>query len=95
MTSWYLWVRQSSQIWIKVELDADPSTRQGDPSDQQHNEHQIGEGRSEVDHLHRHTHMQFICLSKESPLAEAMAISQYSWGSTPDIQYTTHYINEH
>lgn len=56
MTSWYLRVRQSSQVWIKVELNADPRTRQGEPSDQQHNQHHIGEGRSEVDHLYRHMH---------------------------------------
>lgn len=54
----YLWVCKSSQVWVKVKLDADPSTRQGESSDQQHNQHQIGEGCSEVDHLYRQTHMQ-------------------------------------
>lgn len=52
MTLWYLWIRQSSQVRVKVELDADGGTRQGETSDQQHNQHQIWEGRSEVDHLH-------------------------------------------
>lgn len=53
----YLWICQSPQIRVKVELDADSSARKGESSDQQHNQHHVGEGRSEVDHLYRHTHM--------------------------------------
>lgn len=51
----HLWVCKSSQVWVKVELDADCSAGQGESSDEQHNQHNIGEGRSEVDHLNRHT----------------------------------------
>lgn len=51
----HLWVRKSSQVWVKVELDADCGAGQGESSDEQHNEHNIGEGRSEVNHLNRHT----------------------------------------
>lgn len=51
---WYLRVCQSPQVRVKVELDADPGTRQSEPSDQQHSQHHIGKGCSEVDHLYRH-----------------------------------------
>lgn len=54
-----LWVRKTSQVRIKVELDANPGSGQGEPSDQQHNQHQIWKSRSEVNHLH-HTCISLI-----------------------------------
>lgn len=53
---WYLRICQSSQVWIKIKLDPNGSTRQSEASDQQHDEHQIREGRCEVDHLYGRTH---------------------------------------
>lgn len=52
-----LWVGKTSQVRIKVELDADPGSGQGEPSDQQHDQHQIGKSGSEVNHLD-HTHRE-------------------------------------
>ena len=47
----YLWVSQACWIRVEVELDAISCSRQSEPSDQQYQQHHIGEGSCEVHHL--------------------------------------------
>lgn len=47
----YLWVSEAGWVWVEVELDTIYCPRQCESTDQQHHQHQIGEGGSEVDHL--------------------------------------------
>lgn len=49
----YLWVREPGEVRVQVELDAFGSPRQRDPSDQEDQEHDIGEGRGDVYNLPR------------------------------------------
>lgn len=51
----HLWVCESSKVGVKVELYADGGAGQGESSDEQHDQHDVGEGRREVDHLRGHT----------------------------------------
>lgn len=50
----HLWVCESSKVGVKVELYADGGAGQGESSDEQHDQHDVGEGRREVDHLRGH-----------------------------------------
>ena len=55
MTQWvYLELQQFLPAWDDVEADAVDGSRQRDPADQQHQEHQVGEGGGKVHHLHSH-----------------------------------------
>jgi hypothetical protein len=48
MSSPYLWVREPGQVRVQVELDAFSGPWQRDPSDQEDQKHNIGEGRSDI-----------------------------------------------
>lgn len=50
----YLWVLQAVQVRVQVEPDARRSAGQRDAADQQHDEHDEGEGGCDVDHLRGH-----------------------------------------
>ena len=54
----YLWVLQTSEVWVQVELDARRSTRQCHTTNQQHDEHDKWERSCDVDHLRESTEKQ-------------------------------------
>lgn len=47
----YLRVPKATDVWIKVKEDSLECPRQGDSSDQQHNQHDVWERGSEINHL--------------------------------------------
>ena len=47
----YLWVGEPGEVRVQVELDAFGGPRQRDPSDQEDQQHDIGERRSDIHHL--------------------------------------------
>lgn len=47
----YLWVRQPPQVWVEIEMDSLGGSWQGDPSDQQDQQHRIGKRGCEVNNL--------------------------------------------
>ena len=55
----YLWVSQACWIRVEVELDAISCSRQSEPSDQQYQQHHIGEGSCEVHHLRPETKVKY------------------------------------
>ena len=47
----YLWVGEPGEVGVQVELDAFGGPRQRDPSDQEDQQHDIGECRGDIHHL--------------------------------------------
>ena len=47
----YLWVREPGKVGVQVELDAFGGPGQRDPSDQEDQQHDIGERRGDIHHL--------------------------------------------
>lgn len=47
----YLWVGEPGEVGVQVELDAFGGPGQRDPSDQEDQQHDIGERRSDIHHL--------------------------------------------